>query len=95
MLGPPVMATSPYHSNIEYDWAIGVVRDVWCLTKMMGIVLVASLAISVERVTTTATCRLTRLAAKAGNQSGWPSAPRYSTATFLPPCISGKEHCEG
>jgi hypothetical protein len=56
--------------------------------KMIGIVEVAAFAASVAGVlpgvAITFTRRRTRSAASAGNRSLWPSAQRYSIATFLP-----------
>jgi hypothetical protein len=56
-------------------------------TMTIGIVLVACLAASAEGVlmaAITATCRLTRSAASAGNCSNRPAAQRYSSATLRP-----------
>jgi len=57
-------------------------------TKTMGIVVVAALAAKAERgppvAAMTATCRRTNSAASAGSRSYWPSAQRYSFATFSP-----------
>jgi hypothetical protein len=56
-------------------------------TNTIGIVLVAALAASVAGVppvTITFTPRRTRSAAIAGSRSFWPSAQRYSMATFRP-----------
>ena len=56
--------------------------------KTMGIVVVAALAAKAEGVppvtAMTATCRRTNSAAIAGSRSYWPSAQRYSIATFSP-----------
>src|SRR5205823_4485158 len=56
-------------------------------TKTIGIVAVAALAASgpgVPPVAMIATRRRTRSAANAGKRLSWPSAQRYSTATFWP-----------
>src|SRR5262249_10875831 len=56
--------------------------------EAMGIVVVAALAAKAEGVppvtAMTATCRRTNWAASAGSRSYWPSAHRYSIATFSP-----------
>ena len=56
--------------------------------KTMGIVVVAALAAKAEGVppvtAMTATCRRTNWAASAGSRLYWPSAQRYSIATFSP-----------
>ena len=55
--------------------------------KTIGIVVVAALAASAPeclRLTITFTCRRTKSAASAGSRSFWPSAQRYSIATFRP-----------
>src|SRR5262249_54074904 len=68
-----------------------VTRPAWIgsmpLLKTMGIVVVTAFAASADGPSpakTTATFRRTKSAASAGSRSYWPSAQRYSIATFWP-----------
>jgi hypothetical protein len=57
------------------------------IKKTTGIVMLAALAESAEALsvaTITSALRRTRSAVRAGNRSFWPSAQRYSIATFWP-----------